>query len=88
MGSLTAGKRRTSRRVAAGLVLLAAAAPAAAVAASASARHGSAHIAISQPVVHSGSGTVHAYVDRSGTVVVSGYDGGAALEPSGVGAGR
>ena len=28
------------------------------------------------------SGVVHAYVDRSGTTVVSGYDGGAPLAPA------
>ena len=87
MTSFTHGKRKVSRRVAAGLVVLAVAAPVA-LASSASERHRSARASPvrQRPAVRrasAGQGTVHAYVDRSGTVVVSGYDGGAALAPVG-----
>ncbi len=93
MTSFTHGKRKVSRRVAAGLVVLAVAAPVA-LASSASERHRSAQASPvrQRPAVRrapagqgavAGQGTVHAYVDRSGTVVVSGYDGGAALAPAG-----
>jgi hypothetical protein len=64
MDSLTVGRGRTSRRVAASLaaMALAVAAPAA-LASSTSVRQG----------------VVHTYIDRSGTTVVSGYDGGVAI---------
>jgi hypothetical protein len=67
MTSLTAGKSRISKRAAAGLMALALAVAApAALAASTS----------------SSRGVVHTFVQRSGTVVVSGYDGGVAIAPS------
>jgi hypothetical protein len=58
---------RISKRVAAALVALA--------------------LAIAAPVAlaastSGSSGVVHAYMDRSGSTVVSGYDGGVALAPS------
>jgi len=91
MNSLTQGKGKVSRRVAAGLVLLAVAAPAA-LASSASVRHRSVETSsVHQRTAHPASarqGTVHAYIDRSGTVVVSGYDGGVALAPAASGAKR
>jgi len=67
MNSLTAGKSRISRRVAAGLMALALAIAApAALAASSSGRQG----------------VVHTQLLRSGTVVVSGYDGGVPISSS------
>jgi hypothetical protein len=66
MHSFTASKGRISKRVVASLVALAVAAPAAALASSTPARQG----------------VVHSYVDRSGIVVVTGSDGGVALQPS------
>jgi hypothetical protein len=68
MNSLTAGKGRISKRAAAGLMALAlaVAAPAALAASTSPASRG----------------VVHTFVQRSGTVVVSGYDGGVAIAPS------
>jgi hypothetical protein len=66
MNSLTAGNSRISKRVAAGLMALALAIAApAALASSSSTSHG----------------VVHTQVLRSGTVVVSGYDGGVPVSP-------
>jgi hypothetical protein len=69
MQSLTAGKRTTHRRIAAGLaaVALAVAAPVALA---------------SQASTSVRQGVVHTHLDRSGTTVVSGYDGGVAIAPA------
>jgi hypothetical protein len=64
---LTARNSRASKRLAAGLLALGLAVAApAALASSTSARQG----------------VVHTYVQRSGTVVVTGYDGGAPVAPA------
>jgi hypothetical protein len=69
MSSFTAGNGRIYKRVAAGLAAaaLAIAAPAA-LAASTS--------------TSASRGVVHAKIERSGTVLVSGYDGGAPVTPA------
>jgi hypothetical protein len=67
MHSFTANRSRITKRAAAVLVAMAVVAPAALA---------------SSTSTTTTSGVVHAYVDRSGTTVVSGYDGGAPLAPS------
>ncbi len=71
MSAPPTGPGRLSKKAAAGVAVLAlaVAAPAAALAASGSASASSSHA------------VVHAAVQRSGLVVVSGYDGGASLAP-------
>jgi hypothetical protein len=70
MYSLTAGRRRRriSKRMAASLVALAVIASAAGAASASGAASSS-----------TAPGVVHAHIDRSGTVVVTGYDGGVAV---------
>jgi hypothetical protein len=71
MYSLTAGRRRISTRMAASLVALALIASAAGAASAAGGTSNSA-----APVI------VHTHIDRSGTVTVTGYDGGVAVAPA------
>jgi hypothetical protein len=68
MYSPTAGRRRVSKRTAASLVALAVMASAAGAASASGAASSS-----TAPAV------VHTHVDRSGTIAVTGYDGGVAV---------
>ncbi len=71
MYSLTAGRRRISKRMAASLVALAVIASAAGAASASGAGSSS-----------TGLGVVHTHIDRSGVVAVTGYDGGVAEAPA------
>jgi hypothetical protein len=71
MYSLTAGRRRVSKRMAASLVVSAVMAAAVGAASAAG--------AASSPT---SAGVVHTRIDRSGTVTVTGYDGGVAVAPA------